>query len=56
MNGFQNWLRNFGYKLRTGLQHFMSGRYGTDKLNMALLCAGLVFSLLASLLFKPKMK
>lgn len=50
MNGFQNWLRNFGYKLRTGLQHFMSGRYGTDKLNMALLCTGLVFSLLASFL------
>ena len=50
MNGFQNWLRNFGYKFRTGLQHFMSGRYGTDKLNMALLCTGLVFSLLASLI------
>ena len=50
MNGFQNWLRNFGYKLRTGLQHFMSGRYGTDKLNMALLCTGLFFSLLASFL------
>ena len=48
MNGFQNWLRNAGYKLRTGIQHFMSGRYGTDKLNMALLCTGLVFSLLAS--------
>ena len=50
MNGFQNWLRNAGYKLRTGIQHFMSGRYGTDKLNMALLCTGLVFSLLASLI------
>ena len=48
MNGFQNWLRNIGYKLRSGLQHFMAGRYGTDKLNMALLCSGLAFSLLAS--------
>ena len=48
MNGFGNWLRNVGYKLRTGLAHFMSGRYGTDKLNMATLCTGLVFSLLAS--------
>ena len=26
----------------------MAGRYGTDKLNMAILCTGLAFSLLAS--------
>ena len=50
MNGFGNWLRNMGYKLRTSMQRFMAGRYGTDRLNMALLCAGLGFSLLASLL------
>ena len=48
MNGFGNWLRNVSYKLRTGLQRVMAGRYGTDKLNMAILCSGLVFSLLAS--------
>ena len=48
MNGFGNWLRNIGYKLRTAMQQFMAGRYGTDKLNMAILCAGLAFSLLAS--------
>ena len=48
MNGFGNWLRNIGYKLRTGFAHFMAGRYGTDKLNMAILCTGLAFSLLAS--------
>ena len=48
MNGFGNWLRNMGYKMRTGTQRFMAGRYGTDKLNMAILCTGLVFSLLAS--------
>ena len=50
MNGFGNWLRNFGYKLRTALQRFMAGRYGTDKLNMAILCIGLIFSFLASFL------
>ena len=50
MNGFGNWLRKIGYTLRTGLRRFMEGRYGTDKLNMAILCAGLVCSLLASLL------
>jgi hypothetical protein len=49
MNGFGNWLRNVGYKLRTGMQHFMQGRYGTDKLNMAILCTGLGFSVLAAL-------
>ena len=48
MNGFGNWLRNVGFKLRSALQRFMAGRYGTDKLNMAILCTGLVFSLLAS--------
>ena len=48
MNGFGNWLRNIGYKLRTAMQQFMAGRYGTDKLNMAILCAGLAFSQLAS--------
>ena len=50
MNGFGNWLRNFGYKLRTALRRFMEGRYGTDKLNMAILLAGLGCSVLASLL------
>ena len=50
MNGFGNWLRQFGYKLRAAKQRFMAGRYGTDKLNMAILCAGLVFSLFSSFL------
>ena len=48
MNGFGSWLRNFAYKLRCVIQRFMAGRYGTDKLNMAILCSGLVCSLLAS--------
>ena len=56
MNGFGNWLRNFTYKLRTTMQRFMEGRYGTDKLNMAILCTGLVFSLLASLSPAPIVK
>ena len=50
MNGLVNWLRNFMYKLRSGLRRFMDGRYGTDKLNMAILLAGLGCSVLASLL------
>ena len=46
-----NWFRNLGYKFRTGMQHFMMGRYGTDKLNMAILGAGLIVCLI-SLFFR----
>ena len=42
MNGFTSWLRSLGYKIRTGLQRFMAGRYGTDKLNTLILCVALV--------------
>ena len=50
MNGFGNWLRNLGYKMHTAFRRFMEGRYGTDKLNMAILCVGIGFSVLASFL------
>ena len=43
MNGF------FG-KLGMALRKFMAGRYGTDKLNMAILCTGLVFTFLSMLI------
>ena len=56
MNGFGNWLRNLGYKLRTALGHFMMGRYGTDKLNMAILGAGIACTLLSMLLPLPGLK
>ena len=32
-------------RFKMALMRFMSGRYGTDKLNMVLLTAGLIFSL-----------
>ncbi len=38
---------NFGQKLKNAFRHFMLGRYGTDKLNLAILTAGLVLSILA---------
>lgn len=41
MNRFGAWLRNLGAKLSAGLRRFMMGRYGTDKLNMVILGAGL---------------
>ena len=50
MNGFGNKPNSFFGKLRMGLQQFMQGRYGTDKLNMAILCVGLGFSFLSMLI------
>jgi len=47
MNGISGWFRQFSEKLSRGLRTFMAGRYGTDRLNMAILCAGLVASLLS---------
>lgn len=47
MNGISGWFRQFSAKLSAGLRSFMAGRYGTDRLNMAILGAGLVASLLS---------
>ena len=44
-------MNNFFYRLKTGFRRFMMGRYGTDKLNMTILIAGLIFSLVA--MFNP---
>ena len=47
MNGFGNWLRNIGAKIGALFRRFMMGRYGTDKLNMAILGVGLVACILS---------
>ncbi len=47
MNGFNAWFRQFSAKLSASFRQFMAGRYGTDRLNMVILCAGLVASLLS---------
>lgn len=47
MNGISGWFRQFTAKLSQGLHSFMAGRYGTDRLNMAILGAGLIASLLS---------
>ena len=44
-------IRQFFYRLMAGFRTFMAGRYGTDRLNMAILSVGLVASLL-SMIFK----
>ena len=54
MNGSGNWFRRFSAKLSASLRNFMMGRYGTDRLNMAILSVGLAASLLSVILrFKP---
>ena len=50
MNSFGSWLRNMGAKLASWLRQFMQGRYGTDKLNTAILLAGLSACVLQILL------
>lgn len=50
MNRISGWLRQIGAKFSAGLRSFMTGRYGTDRLNMAILCAGLVASILSMLI------
>ena len=42
MGRFSQWRHHFGERLR----HFMLGRYGTDKLNMAILGVGVACSVL----------
>lgn len=46
MNGFGNWLRNLFRKISAGLRRFMEGRYGTDRLNTAILIIGVVTALI----------
>lgn len=47
MNGIGGWLRQLSARLGAGLRSFMAGRYGTDRLNMVILCVGLAVSLLS---------
>ena len=50
MNGIGAWFRQLGIKLSAGLRRFMQGRYGSDKMNTAILVAGLVACFLAMLM------
>ena len=50
MNRFCNWFRRAGAKMSAGMRSFMTGRYGTDKLNMVILVAGLIACILAMFL------
>lgn len=43
MNGNGSWFSRLMARIRLGLQRFMYGRYGTDKLNTMILIVGLLF-------------
>ena len=55
MNGIRNWLHQFGMRFSAGMRSFMTGRYGTDRLNMTILGAGLAASFLSVLTRNPKL-
>ena len=45
MKNVGSWLRQAGMNLANGIRRFMAGRYGHDRLNMALLGFGLVLTI-----------
>lgn len=47
MNQIGAWLRQLGQKISVGMRQFMAGRYGTDKLNMAILGLGLALCIIS---------
>ena len=49
MNKFTLWLQGALSRMSASFRSFMSGRYGSDRLNMVILCFGLVASILSSL-------
>ena len=49
MKNVGSWLRQAGMNFANGAQRFMTGRYGHDRLNMALLIVGLILSILSML-------
>lgn len=50
MNDFGNGIRRFLSKIGAGIRQFMAGRYGTDRLNVVILCVALVASILSGLI------
>ena len=50
MKDFGSWFSGLGARIRAGLYRFMSGRYGTDRLNVVILCVGVAASLLSAIL------
>ena len=53
MGKSSNWFQDLRARLSTGFRNFMMGRYGTDKLNMYILGAGVVICLVTMFIPNP---
>ena len=53
MNGIGGWFRRLGEKIAAGTRHFMMGRYGTVKLNSAILWVGVAACLISLFIRLP---
>lgn len=53
MKEIGGFFRNLGAKLSAGMRNFMAGRYGTDKLNMYILGAGVLVCLVCMVIHAP---
>ena len=53
MHSIGNWLRQIGMKLTAAIRQFMVSRYGTDKLNTAILGAGVIACLISMFVKAP---
>lgn len=53
MNAIGNFFRKLGSSIVSGLRSFMTGRYGTDKLNMYILGAGVIVCLICMFIRMP---
>lgn len=53
MNDFKNMLRQLGTRLNAGLQSFMAGRNGTDRLNICILGGSLIAGLFSLWMKNP---
>lgn len=51
MNSIGGFFRDLANKLSRSIRRFMEGRYGNDRLNMAILIAGVVLSLASGILW-----
>lgn len=53
MTNLRGWLRRTMQKVSASMEHFMLGRYGTDKLNTYILTGGVIICLIALLIPFP---
>ena len=53
MNRFSDMLRRLGERINQRCRYFMTGRYGTDKMNMGLLGMGLMLCLASMIIRIP---